>query len=66
MLTASCSLIVENLDGKVLLAESFEFTTNNKNWAWGMIVSRLDGEKDVKVTIVIKSICYNCYNIIKN
>ena len=58
-ITASWSMIVENLDGKVLLAESFEHTSSSTNWGLGTAVPRIDGEKEVKVKIIIKSLIKN-------
>ena len=52
-------MIVENLDGKVLLAESYEKTSSSTNWSLGTSVPRIDGEKEVKVTIIIKSLIKN-------
>ena len=58
-ITASWSMIVENLDGKVLLAQSFEHTSSSTNWSYGTSVPSIDGEKEVKVTIIIKSLIKN-------
>ena len=55
-ISASWSMIVENLDGKVLHAESFEYTSSSTNWKRGTSVPRIDGEKEVKVKIIIKSL----------
>ena len=52
-------MIVENLDGKVLKAESFEYTSSSTNWNSGASVPRIDGEKELKVTIIIKSLIKN-------
>ena len=48
-------MIVENLDGKVLKARSFEKTSESKNWSFGTTVAKIDDEKEIKVTIVMKS-----------
>ena len=58
-ITASWSMIVENLDGKVLGAKSFEHTSSSTYWSYGPFVPRIDGEKEVKVTIIIKSLIKN-------
>ena len=55
-LTVSWSMIVKNLDGKVLQAMSLEATSKRKNWSRGTTVPRIDDEKEIKVTIVIKSL----------
>ena len=52
-------MIVENLDGKVLLASSFENTSKSTHWIWGSLVPTIDGEKELKVTIIIKSLIKN-------
>ena len=52
-------MIVENLDGKVLKVMSFEHTSSSTNWSWGPSVPSIDGEKEVKVTIIIKSLIKN-------
>ena len=58
-ITASWSMIVESLDGKVLHAESLKHTSSSTNWSWGSWVPRIDGEKELKVTIIIKSLLKN-------
>ena len=52
-------MIVENLDGKVLIAESLEYTSSSTDWGYGPFVPKIDGEKEVKVTILIKSLIKN-------
>ena len=58
-ITASWSMIVENLDGKVLLAKNSEYTSSSTDWGYGDSVPKIDGEKEVKVTIIIKSLIKN-------
>ena len=53
--TASWSMIIETLDGKVLLAKNFKHTTSSIQWNWEYSVPRIDDEKEIKLTIVIKS-----------
>ena len=55
-ITASWSMIVENLDGKVLQARNLEYTSSSTDWGYGPFVPKIDGEKEVKVTIIIKSL----------
>ena len=52
-------MIVENLDGKVLLAQSYEYTSSSTDWGFGTWVPKIDGEKEVKVKIIIKSLIKN-------
>ena len=52
-------MIVENLDGKLLEAVSLERTSSSTDWGYGDSVLRIDGEKEVKVTIIIKSLIKN-------
>ena len=58
-ITAFLSMIVENLDGKVLHAQSFEHTSSSTNWGLGTWVQRIDDEQEVKVKIIIKSLIKN-------
>ena len=55
-LTVSWSMIVENLDEKVLEARSMKHTSKRIEWGMGTSVDRIDNEKEIKVTIVIKSL----------
>ena len=53
---AHWSMIVRNLDGTVLFASSYEKTSSDENWGWGTPIPRITNEKELYVSLIIKSL----------
>ena len=50
------SVIVRNMDGTVLFARSYEKTSADENWSWGWAISQITNEKELYVSVIIKSL----------
>ena len=50
------STIVRNMDGTVLFAQSYEKTSADKNWGLGTSIPRIRYEKEIYVSVIIKSL----------
>ena len=44
------------MDGTVLLAESYKRSASNKNWGRGSAIPRITNEKELYVSVIIKSL----------
>ena len=50
------SVVVRNMDGTVLLADSYEKTSAGENWGRGSPIPQITNEKELYVTVIIKSL----------
>ena len=44
------------MDGTVLFARSYEKTSADENWSWGWAISQITNEKELYVSVIIKSL----------
>ena len=50
------SVIVRNMDGTVLYADSYKRSESDENWSWGGSIPTITNEKEVYVSVIIKSL----------
>ena len=49
------------MDGTVLYAESYEKTSADENWSWGPAIPKIRNEKELYVSVIIKSLVIHYY-----
>ena len=49
------------MDGTVLFAESYEKTSADENWSLGTAIPRIRNEKELYVSVIIKSLVIHYY-----
>ena len=56
---ASWSVMVRNMDRTVLFARSYKKNLGDKNWSWESAIPRLRNEKELYVSVLIKSLVFH-------
>ena len=49
-------MIARNMDGTVLFAQSFKNSEADENWDSGSTIQQITNEKELYVTVIIKSL----------
>ena len=53
---AQWSMVIRNMEGTELFAESYEHSATKKNWGLGSSIPQITYEKEVYVSVIIKSL----------
>ena len=53
---ANWSMVVRNMEGTELFAKSFKRSGTDKNWGRGASIPQITNEKELYVTVIIKSL----------
>ena len=56
---ASLSVIVRNMDRSVLFARSYKNNYGDKKWSWESAIPRIWNEKELYVSVLIKSLVFH-------
>ena len=49
-------MVIRNMEGTELFAQSYEYSATDQNWNWGTAIQQITNEKELYVTVIIKSL----------
>ena len=49
-------MVIRNMEGTELFAESYKRSATDKNWGLGTSIPQITNEKELYVTVIIKSL----------
>ena len=53
---ATWSMVIRNMEGTELFAQSYKHSATNKYWSLGSPIPQITNEKELYVTVIIKSL----------
>ena len=53
---ANWSMVIRNMEGTELFVESFKNSAKDENWSLGAPIPQITNEKELYVTVIIKSL----------